>query len=352
MDLVVILAATLVAGVGSVWLAHMLLRLGVRADAQDGHGPQNLLSLAAGALLATAFMHLLPEAFHSGVEPGVLFGVLLFGLVLFFLLDKAELWHHGHEHGEAAEVHGGPGHHGHAHGRRAASGWTLLTGDSVHCFGDGVLIASAFLADWRLGLLAALAVLAHEVPHHVGDLVVMRHKSPNARVALLKVSLAGTVTALGGLVGWWLVGRAENWLPYLLVLASSSFVYVALADLIPQLQRRLTTRQTLSQVAWLAAGIVLVTLASRLAHGGAGHSHDHDHRHDPAPGHSHDHGDHGHAAEERHSPVQPAEPAVASPMVEQPSQAAIETHGHDHDANHDHAPADHRHDHGPSGHKH
>lgn len=299
MTLIAILAATLLAGIGSVWVAAALLRLGVRgAPGDGGHGPQYLLSLAAGALLATAFMHLLPEAFESRIEPGVLFAVLLFGLVFFFLLDKAELWHHGHEHNHDAHghVHDHASHdhdHGHAHGHahaqpgrpRAAGGWSVLTGDSVHCFGDGVLIASAFIADVRLGVLAAVAVLAHEVPHHIGDLVVLRQTSANSRAALVKVSLAGTMTALGGLVGWWLVERLAAFLPYFLVVAGSSFVYVALADLIPQLQRRLSARQTLTQIAWLVAGIVLVTVVSRLAHEGEGHDHAHGHDHEQAEQH-------------------------------------------------------------------
>jgi zinc and cadmium transporter len=142
----------------------------------------------------------------------------------------------------------------------------VLTGDSVHCFGDGILIASAFMADMRLGLVAALAVLAHEVPHHIGDLAVMRLSSRNRDAALLKVSLAGAVTALGGLTGWWLVERLHSYLPYFLVVASSSFIYVALADLIPQLQKRLSARETAAQVAWLLLGIALVTVVSRLAH--------------------------------------------------------------------------------------
>ncbi len=286
MNLVVILAATLVAGIGSVWIAALLLRLGVQRGV-DAQGAQYLLSLAAGALLATAFMHLLPEAFESKLEPATLFAMLLFGLVFFFLLDKAELWHHGHEHHHA---HGAGGMHGddhdhghhHHHGAPRTGGWAVLTGDSVHCFGDGILIASAFVADLRLGLVAALAVLAHEVPHHIGDLVVLRQTSPNPRAALVKVSLAGTMTALGGLVGWWLVDALHGLLPYFLVLASSSFIYVALADLIPQLQKRLSARQTGAQIAWLAVGIVLVTLVSRLAHGEHDHGHDHDHaRHSP-----------------------------------------------------------------------
>jgi zinc and cadmium transporter len=219
-------------------------------------------------------MHLLPEAFESQASAQELFGTLLVGLVFFFLLDKAELWHHGHEHhhGPQTDAHAGHGHHDHHHGHDHATphrtgGWAVLTGDSVHAFGDGILIASAFVADWKLGFVAALAVLVHEVPHHMGDLVVLRGTSSNRRVAVLKVSLAGAVTALGGMVGYGLVDLLHDWLPYFLVVASSSFIYVALADLIPQLQTRLSARATAAQIAWLLVGMGLVMVVSRLAHG-------------------------------------------------------------------------------------
>jgi zinc and cadmium transporter len=267
MTLVAIILATLAAGIGSVWLAALLLRTGV-GGATDSVGPQYLLSLAAGALLATAFMHLLPEAFESPAAAHDLFATLLVGLVFFFLLDKAELWHHGHEHNHAAAQHASHphDHHDHHGQARSAGGWTLLTGDSVHCFGDGVLIASAFVADLRLGLIAAVSVLAHEVPHHMGDLVVLRQASPSRHIALLKVSLAGAVTAIGGLVGYYLVGQLHDGLPYFLAVASSSFIYVALADLIPQLQKRLSVRETVLQIFWLLLGMGLVMLVSRLGH--------------------------------------------------------------------------------------
>ncbi len=249
------MSGTLAAGIGSVWLAA-LLSFGVLA-----RYTQHMLSLAAGALLATAFLHLLPEAFEGQVAAHNLFVALLVGLVFFFLLDKAELWHHGHEHHHEHESDL----HGHGHG--AATGtWAVLAGDSVHCFGDGVLIASAFVADLRLGVIASLAVLAHEVPHHMGDLMVLRSGAGNKRAAVLKVSLAGAVTSLGGLAGYWLVDQLQEYLPYFLVVASSSFVYVALADLIPQLQKRLTARETVAQIGWLMAGIALVTLVSSFAH--------------------------------------------------------------------------------------
>ncbi len=258
MTLIAIFIGTLVAGVGSVWLAAML------AYALLSRFTQHLLSLAAGALLATAFMRLLPEAFEQSVSAGVsaqvLFAVLLMGLVFFFLLDKAELWHHGHEH---AHDHTHAQHHhvhsqAHDHHHPTGGSWAVLLGDSVHAFGDGILIAAAFVADTRLGVAAALAVMAHEVPHHVGDLVVLRQSLGNAKTALIKLSLSGSVTALGGLIGYLLVGALQEYLPLFLVVAASSFIYVALADLIPQLQKRLSPRQTAAQVAWLFAGIALV----------------------------------------------------------------------------------------------
>ena len=283
MVLIAIWIGTLAAGIGSVWIAAAL-SFGALA-----RYTQHMLSLAAGALLATAFLHLLPEAFESQAGAHDLFLTLLVGLVFFFLLDKAELWHHGHEHhhGTASAEARHPAHehphshahahaqgHAHAHGAGRAHGhdhkpgsWAVLTGDSVHCFGDGILIASAFMADLRLGVIAALAVLAHEVPHHMGDLVVLRGGSGDRRVALIKVSLAGAVTALGGTLGFFLVERLRDGLPYFLVVASSSFIYVALADLIPQLQKRLTTRETAAQIVWLGVGIGLVTLVGGLAHG-------------------------------------------------------------------------------------
>jgi zinc and cadmium transporter len=277
MTLVSIVLGTLMAGMGSVLIAALIAR------ALLARYTQHLLSLAAGALLATAFMHLLPEAFESGADIHMLFLTLLVGVLIFFLLDKAELWHHGHEH-HAGSVDGHHGHEGHAHEHglhghglhghglhghghhghhgHAGGGWSVLLGDSVHAFGDGILVAAAFMANLNLGLAASVAVLAHEVPHHIGDLVVLRQQ-PRQRGALLKLLLAGATTVVGGMVGYGLVDQQPHYLPYLLTIASGSYIYVALADLIPQLQKRLSSSATASQVAWLLAGIVIVTLVSQ-----------------------------------------------------------------------------------------
>jgi len=282
MNLLEILLGTLIAGVGSVWLAAVL-SFGALA-----RYTRHMLSLAAGALLATAFLRLVPEAFAGGARVHWLSATLLAGVVFFFLLDKAELWHHAHEHHPTmptleeamagAPVHAShrPDRHAHHHGHEHAAsphggGWAVLTGDAVHGFGDGVLIASAFLAAAPLGWVATFAVMVHEVPHHMGDLAVLHQAQRSTRrVALIKVSLAGAATALGGLAGYALVARLAGALPYLLMLAASSFIYVALADLIPQLQKRLDTRQTFAQVLWLLIGMGLVVLVTEL---GPGHVH-------------------------------------------------------------------------------
>ncbi|MFY9127928.1 ZIP family metal transporter [Limnohabitans sp.] len=281
MTLLAILVGTLVAGIGSVWVAAWL-SFGILS-----RYTQHMLSLAAGALMATSFLHLLPEAFESEAGAHELFLTLLVGLVFFFLLDKAELWHHGHEHGHGHDH--GHGHHDHEHhhdahpaahaqahvhgkstpGEPPRGAWAVLAGDSVHCFGDGILIASAFMADMRLGVIAALAVLAHEVPHHMGDLAVLRRGSSSRQAAIVKVSMAGAITAFGGAVGYVLVDALHDWLPFFLVVASSSFVYVALADLIPQLQKRLSAQETAAQILWLGVGIGMVVLVSAVA----GHNH-------------------------------------------------------------------------------
>jgi zinc and cadmium transporter len=254
MTLFVIVVGTLLAGVGSVWLAAW-----ITSHALAKH-TSHLLSLAAGALLATAFVNLLPEAFESKIEPQHLFLTLLLGLVFFFLLDKAELYHHGHEHhqGEHSHVHA---HHHHEHAPHAGGGWPVLMGDGIHAFGDGALIAAAFLADPHLGWAATVAVLAHEIPHHVSDLVVLQ-QTTSAKQALWQASCAGLTATLGGVLAYFVLDSLSLLLPYMLTLAASSFIYVALADLIPQLQKRLSARETMVQVSWLGAGLVLIALVS------------------------------------------------------------------------------------------
>ena len=263
------LLATAAAGFGSVLLAALLMRH-LRKTSTDF-----LLSFAAGALLCTAFTHLLPEAVESGAVAHNLFTTLFVALLAFFMLDKAELYHHGHEH-HAALPNAANSHHGHSHGhehqqahQHQSGGLSLLLGDAVHCLGDGMLIAAACLSSPALGLLVALAVFAHEVPHHMGDLVVLQGRR-NLRAALFKLLSAGSATLIGGLLGYLFFSQMAGWMPYLLMVAAGSFIYVALADLIPQLQRHWGARDTLLQLLGLALGAGLVLAATHMV---AEHAH-------------------------------------------------------------------------------
>jgi zinc and cadmium transporter len=221
----------------------------------------HLVSLSAGVLLATALLDLLPEAFSTKTPPQALFATLLGGLLFFFLLEKAELYRHTHHHEGDEHRH----HHGFDRQQAGRGGWTVILGDSIHNFCDGVIIAAAFLADTRLGVVTSIAIVAHEIPQEVGDYIVLLNAGFSRARALLFNALSGLAAVVGGVVGYLVVGPWQAYFPYLLVVAASSFVYVAVADLIPQLQHRLTLKETAAQLLWLAAGIGIVIVAiSRL----------------------------------------------------------------------------------------
>jgi zinc and cadmium transporter len=217
----------------------------------------HLVSLSAGVLLGTALLDILPEAFeHRGARPQALFVTLLAGLLFFFLLEKAELYRHSHHH------EGDEHHHAHGFDKRQAGrgGWSVILGDSIHNFCDGIIIAAAFLADLRLGMVTSLAIIAHEIPQEVGDYIVLINAGFTRGRALFFNAASGLAAVVGGVIGWLVVGPWEALFPYLLVVASSSFIYVAVADLIPQLQHPLGLRDTAAQLAWLAAGLGIVVL--------------------------------------------------------------------------------------------
>ena len=260
MILFYIVVGTLIAGVGSVLVAGFLTfsffsKLG-----------DYLLSFAAGTLLATAFLNLLPEAFELSSDTKSLMVWLLIGLVLFFILNKADLYHHGHEHGSNFEDDNVESSFQKNNDKTLGSWKILIIGDAVHAFGDGVLIASAFVADIRLGVLATISVLTHEIPHHIGDIAVVYQSIRSKSKSISRVSFAGFFAVFGGIAGYYLIELFSHTLPILLVLASSSFIYVSLADLIPQLQKKLGVKEVLLQIVWLGSGILLIWGVSIFSH--------------------------------------------------------------------------------------
>ena len=251
MTLFYIVLATLAGGVLSVLIAASLTL------AVLGRVVKSMVSLSAGVLLGTALLHVLPEAFESKTSPQALFATLLGGLLFFWLLEKTELYRHDHHHeGD------GHDHHHHFDAQRAGrGGFSVLVGDTVHNFCDGIIIAAAFLADPGLGLVTALAIMAHEIPQEAGDYIVLLNAGFSRPKALLFNAVSGLAAVAGGVLGYFIVEPWRELMPYLLVVASSSFVYVAVADLLPQLQQRLSWRETLAQIGWLCAGLALVVLA-------------------------------------------------------------------------------------------
>jgi zinc and cadmium transporter len=256
MTLLYIVLATFAGGLLSVLLAASLT---VNVLGRIVH---HLVSLSAGVLLGTALLNILPEAFESKASPQSLFMTLLAGLLFFFLLEKAELYRHGHHH-EGDEHHH---HHGFDKHQAGRGGWTVLLGDSIHNFCDGIIIAAAFLTDTRLGMFTALAIIAHEIPQEVGDYIVLLNAGLSRRKALLYNAMSGMAAVVGGVVGYVVVGPWEALFPYLLVVASSSFIYVAVADLIPQLQHRLSAKDTAAQLGWLGVGLAIVIFVASHAH--------------------------------------------------------------------------------------
>ena len=223
---------------------------------------ERLVSLSVGVLLSTSLLHALPEAFESNANPKVLFATLLAGLLGFFLLEKMAILRHSHHYE-------GDG-HGHEHGHDAheagQSGWMILVGDSLHNFTDGILVAAAFLADPKLGIITALAITAHEIPQEIGDFIVLLNAGLTKTRAYVYNLICSLMAVVGGLVGYFALGNGMDLIPYVLVLASSGFIYIAVSDLMPQMQRRATWRETVPQVLLIAVGVGIVLLLTQQFH--------------------------------------------------------------------------------------
>jgi zinc and cadmium transporter len=262
-----IIIFTAVGGVLSVMAAAVFLLLpDHRRNAVLPHG----ISFAIGALLAVAFWGLIPEAFVQ-VKPEqfqALSGTILAGILGFFVLEKLLIWRHCHA--GSCEAHGDEDDHdhghSHSHGTAKSAGALIILGDSIHNFVDGVLIAAAFLTDVQLGIVTSLAVAAHEIPQEVGDFAILLHSGYSKKKALFYNMLASLTTVLGGVLAYFGLGDLHDSLPYFLALAASSFIYIAVADLIPALHKKTDMKTSLQQISLIAMGVLLVCTLHGIAH--------------------------------------------------------------------------------------
>lgn len=243
-----ILAACLAGGLISVLLASVV------AFRVQARLVPVLVSYAVGALLGAVFLDIVPHLFEETKDPGATASLILAGLLGFFVLEKLLLWRHHHGGGEEGE--GVPGHaHGHDHDA-GRSGWMIIVGDSFHNFTDGVIIAGAFLADVKLGVVTAAAIVAHEVPQEVGDFLVLLHSGFTKAKALALNALSSLAAVAGALLGYFALSAAQAWVPRILAIAAAGMLYVAVADLIPGLHRRARLAETAVQVAFIALGVL------------------------------------------------------------------------------------------------
>lgn len=267
-----IIATCLVGGLLSVLIASVFA-----LNAQRKWVPL-LVSYAIGALLGAVFLDLLPHAVEHATNVEAMTSTILFGILLFFTLEKLVIWRHCHgDHCEAHAIHdethcpdneadGQHYHHSHDHddGR---SGMMIVIGDATHNFVDGILIAAAFIVDIQLGLVTALAIIAHEIPQEVGDFLILLHSGYSKKKALLFNLLSSLATMVGGLLSYFFLQTMENSIPYILALAVSSMLYVAVADLIPGLHKRTEMKDTLQQVGLILLGVTSILIAKLLLEG-------------------------------------------------------------------------------------
>lgn len=203
-----------------------------------------LVSFSVGALLGDVFLHMFPEmiaAGHAERQGAYILG----GILIFFILEKLILWHHSHtEHEEI--VH--------------SVVYLVLVGDGLHNFIDGLVIASSFLVDLRLGLVTTLAVIFHEIPQEIGDFAVLLHGGWKAKKALVANFISGLTAMLGALAVLVFSRQLSAAPEVLLSLAAASFIYIAMSDLIPELHEEVGTKGSLLQFASMGLGVAVMAL--------------------------------------------------------------------------------------------
>jgi zinc and cadmium transporter len=254
MTLVYIIAACLVGSTLSALLAAM-----VAWRIQPRLIPM-FVSYAVGALLGVVFLDLLPHIFEHGSGGKAGAGWILTGILAFFVMEKMVLWRHDHHHGAevvslpAAHDHSHPHAHSHDSARRS-SAWMIIIGDGFHNFTDGLAIAAAFMADIRLGVVTALAIIAHELPQELGDFLILIHSGFSRMRALFWNLVSSLATLIGAILAYVALSYLHDYASVFLCFAASSMIYVAIADLIPGLHRRTGLADSIQQIALITLGI-------------------------------------------------------------------------------------------------
>lgn len=255
-----IISFSIIGGLVSVTLAATFLLL---PENTRNIAVPHLVSFAIGALLGAAFLGLIPHALEhdQNIDAHNIGLTLLLGLLAFFILEKLVLWRHCH-HDHCTAHLPTPNHNRHFH----ATGTLILIGDSLHNFIDGILIAAAFMANINLGIVTALAISAHEIPQELGDFVILLRGGFKRSKALYYNVISSLGTVIGALLAYVALADIQYLLPYILAVAASSFIYIAVADLIPWLHQKVEPTATLQQISLIAAGTIFIFLTHNTLH--------------------------------------------------------------------------------------
>ncbi len=226
------------------------------------------VSFATGALLAVAFGGLIPHAF-AHTQPAhyqALSGTILAGVLGFFIVEKLLIWRHCHDRHHPTPSDTPIAHREYGQGKPQSVALLIMIGDGIHNFVDGMLIAAAFLTDIKLGIATSLAAATHEIPQEIGDFAILLAAGYSPKKALAYNILASLTTILGGILGYFSLDGLHDSVPYFLALAASSFIYVAIADLIPSLHQKTDLRTSMEQIALILAGILLIGVLQNISH--------------------------------------------------------------------------------------
>lgn len=254
-----IIAFCLIGGSLTVLLASALFLVPEKIRLQlEPH----LVSFATGVLLGAAFLGLLPHALEptNGTSVHTVLTVVLAGVLVFFLLEKLMLWRHCHA--DHCEIHDA----NHMERPAAPAGALVLVGDGIHSLVDGVLIGAAFLTDIHLGVITALAIASHEVPQQVSNIVVLLKSGYTRMQAVFFSVITSATTVLGGILAFVSLDASTQFMPYILAIAAASFIYIAIADLIPGLHKRVQARAMFDQVSLISAGAILIYFSHSALH--------------------------------------------------------------------------------------
>jgi zinc and cadmium transporter len=236
-----VLGLTSLGGLGGLLVASSVLL--IKEPARSKLIPW-LVSYAVGALLGASMLEILPKALEE-LSAREVFPTLLLGILLFFVLEKLVLWRHCHTHD--CEVHDG-------------AVLPVVVGDAFHNFVDGAVIAAAAMTSLPLGITTAVAVTAHEIPQEVGDFAILLHAGYSRGKALTLNALSALASIVGAIAAFFAFDHLPALLPYFLALSAASFLYVAMADLIPGLHRGRTDASSLRQILLFAAGVATMLI--------------------------------------------------------------------------------------------